>query len=584
MLLLSLSMSIKPKESSAVSFAYKSIRIRKQNDKVAESIAEKFGLGIVTARVLAARGFKSDEDLKQFIAPSLREGLPEPYKLKNLNEACQLISEIQKSKQSIAICCDFDVDGLSGGAQVHHFFNVVGIKNKVFVPDRFEEGYGLNENMIHNIAEEGFSLVITIDYGTTNIKELLLAKSLGLKTIVIDHHHVGDNVPPCDVFINPNQKNCNFAGSILSAAGLAWYLVLGLKNYLDKSQKIDAKSYLDLACLGTICDMVPLIGANRVIAKRGLELMHKTTRAGLVALKNAVGITKEPSCTDISFGVGPRLNAAGRMVHGEVVIELLTTEDSEKAKKIAHSLNRLNAERQDAEISVKDRAVEKVKKLSSLPAGIVVFEEDFHTGVIGIVAQRLVEHFYRPSVVLGMDSQGIYKGSVRGIKGFSVVESLKAVGEHLIKYGGHEGAGGLSISPDKLEAFAEAFVKECEKRLRKLEVDPYVEADTEVDLAEFDLDVVKELKNLAPFGVGNPGPVLLTKKLRVVDVKILKNSHMKVMFSDGRRYLSGFIWRQVSHPSIAPGYVVNVAFRPDSNTFMGSTEIQANIQAVEINS
>lgn len=574
-------MSIQPRAASGVSVAYKVIRLKKQHPKEAEKIGKKFGLSAVSARVLAARNFKADDELKHFITPSLREGLPEPRRLMNLTAACQLIADIARQAKKIAICCDFDVDGLSGGAQVHHFLNALNISNQVFVPDRFEEGYGLNENMIRAIADAGFSLVITVDYGTTNIKELTLAKSLGLKTIVVDHHHVSE-VPPCDIFVNPNQKGCNFAGSILSAAGLAWYLILELRNHIEGAEKLDVKSYLDLACLGTICDMVPLIGANRVIAKRGLELMHRTTKPGLIALKNAIGLSKEPTCTDISFGIGPRLNAAGRMVHGEVVIELLTSSDSEKTKKIAHSLNRLNLERQDAEVDVKERAVSLIKKLDSLPFGLVAFDKDFHTGVIGIVAQRLVETFYRPAVVLGMDSHGIYKGSVRGIKGFSVVECLRSVGEHLIKFGGHEGAGGLSVHPDNLESFALAFDKECKKRLKTLELEPYSEADTEIELSELDLDIIKELKAFAPFGMGNPNPVLLMRNLRVLDVRVLKNAHLKVMFTDGKRYLAGLMWRQNSHPALAPGFMINLAFRPETNTFSGSTEIQANIQAVEL--
>ena len=562
--------------------AHKSIRIRNQNVNEAEKIVADFGVSEVTARILAARGFKSDEILKQFITPSLREGLPEPKKLLNLDSACKLISEIANAGKSIAICCDFDVDGLSGGAQVHHFFNTVGIKNKVFVPDRFEDGYGLNEKMIREIADQGFALVITIDYGTTNLKELNLAKSLGLLSVVVDHHHVGDTITPCDVFINPNQKGCDFADRLLCASGLAWYLILGLRNYFKGGDRIDVKSYLDLACLGTICDMVPLKGANRVIAKRGLEQLGKTKRPGLVALKNAIGIYKDPTCTDVSFGIGPRLNAAGRIEKGEVVIELLTTDDSEKATKIAQRLNKLNVERQDTENFVKESAVKIISSWDSLPSGLVIHDKKFHTGVIGIVAQRLVETYYRPAVVLGMDSAGIYKGSVRGIKGFNVVEALSAVGKHLIKFGGHEGAGGLSVEESKLEVFSSAFIKECQKRLKSIETEPYVEADTETSLPSLTIELINELKSFVPFGMGNPNPVLLMKKMRVLYVKVLKNTHLKAMLTDGKTYLSGLMWRQVSHPSLVKGNEVNVAFKPDINSFNGNIEIQAHLQAIEL--
>jgi single-stranded-DNA-specific exonuclease len=435
--------------------------------------------------------------------------------------------------------------------------------------------------MIQTIAKEKFGLIITIDYGTTNIKELNLARKLGLQTIVVDHHHVGDLKTPADVFINPNQKGCGFAKKILSASGLAWYLITGLKKCLPQAKDVDAKTYLDLACLGTICDMVPLIGANRVIAKRGLELLALTQRPGLISLKNVSGVRDRVTCSDVGFGMGPRLNAAGRMVHGDVVIELLTTSDSNVSSKLAQRLNKLNTERQDTEARVKECALEQIRERGHLPAGLVVWDPEFHTGVVGIVAQRVVEQFYRPTVVLGVDTDGIYKGSVRGIKGFNVVEALTAVSEHLIKYGGHEGAGGLSVEEARLEEFAEAFIRVCEERLQNLGNSPIAEADTEVTLPELDLKLVEEFQKFAPFGVGNPNPQLLVKGLKVLDVRVLKDTHLKTTLTDGKRFVSGLMWRQKSHPALQPGAIVNIVCRPDSSSFNGRIELQANLQAIE---
>lgn len=565
----------------SVKIAHKRIRMRKQNLAEARRIEAEMKLSPVAARVLAARGYKVGKDLADYLTPTLKEGLPDPKGLRNLDKACALIRDLAAHGRAIAICCDFDVDGLSGGAQVHHFLQSAGIPSKVFVPDRFEDGYGLNENMIRQIAEEGFGLVLTIDYGTTNLKELNLARKLGLKSIVIDHHHVGEIKTPADVFINPNQRGCGFAGKVLSAAGLAWYLVVGLKQCLPQARNVDPRSYLDLACLGTICDMVPLVGANRVIAKRGLEILSSSARPGLISLKNVAGVRDKVSCSDVGFGIGPRLNAAGRMVHGSVVIELLTTADSELAKKLAHRLNKLNTDRQDTEALVKESALEQIRERGHLPAGIVVWDREYHTGVIGIVAQRIVEQYYRPSVVLGVDSDGVFKGSVRGVKGFNVVEALAAVGEHLIKYGGHEGAGGLSVEEGKIEDFANAFIRECEERLQDSQSGPVAEADTEVSLADLDLKLVDEFQQFAPFGMGNPNPQLFIPKLQVLDVRVLKNTHLKATLSDGKRYITGLMWRQTSHPALIKGAAVNIVCRPDSSTFNGCLELQANLQAIE---
>lgn len=570
-------------ESSAtpIKTAYRAIKLRKQHPAKAKQIEKEFELSPVASRILAARGFKADQELKNFINPSLKEGLPDPSALKNVDLACQLISSTIAEQKPIAICCDFDVDGLSGGAQLHHFLLCCGAKSRVFVPDRFADGYGLNSRIVAEIAKAEHALLVCIDFGSKNHKELAEARALGLKSIVIDHHHVGNDLPDADVFINPQQQGCGFADKILCASGLVWYLLVSLRKRLGSAQNIDVRSYLDLACLGTICDMVPLIGANRVIAKRGLEKLSYTQRVGLQALKNIIGLHGQINCSHVSFGIGPRLNAAGRMVHGELVIELLTSNDSDATARIAKQLNRLNMERQDAENRIKELAIEQIKNSASLPHGIAVWGEDYHTGVIGIVAQRLVETFYRPSAVMGLDTDGVFKGSVRGIKGFNVVETLEAVSQCLIKYGGHEGAGGFSVQSQKLPEFAQAFDQECKLRLAQIETNPFAEADTEADLSEVEVQLVEELQNFAPFGMGNPGPLLLLRGLRVTEVKVLKGAHLKATLSDGRRYISGLMWRHKHHPALLTGQCVDVVFRPDCNKFNGLTEIQANLQAVQ---
>jgi single-stranded-DNA-specific exonuclease len=567
-------------ESSTGSKVNKRIRLKAHDSSVARAIAAEMGTSNVVGRVLAARGFVPGEDLKNYISPTLRQGLPDPSKLKNLEEAAKTLIACHNAGKAIAICCDFDVDGLSGGSVVHDFLNSAGIKSKVFVPNRFVDGYGLNERTVREIAEAGFGLLLTIDFGTTNVKELSVARELGLKTVVVDHHHISAEPPPADVFVNPHQKGCGFAKGIACAAGLAWYLVLALRKELGATSA-DPKNFLDLACLGTICDMVPLVGVNRVIAKRGLEALSETRRPGLKALRNVIGIRGNVGCGDVSFGIGPRLNAAGRIVHGELVVELLTTHDTDKAEKLARQLNELNGERQEIEAAVKEEAIAQITRSGGPDWGLVAWHEEFHTGVIGIVAQRLVEHFYRPSAVMGMDTPGVWKGSVRGIKGFSVVETLAAVSQHLIKFGGHEGAGGFSVAEEKLQDFKAAFIEECKKRLAKIETTPFVDADTEATLDEFTVPLVKELSNLAPFGVGNPAPVVVFKNLLVKEVKVLKDAHMKVLFSDGKRFVTGVMWRQKEHPALRPNTYVDIACKPDISTFNGTTELQAVLQAVE---
>lgn len=568
--------------SGTVGVVHKRIKTKNITDpNLTAQIQEFLGVQEVTSRVLAARGFKPNKTLKDYIDPTLSKGLPDPKLLKGLDEATELVSKIVQAGGKIAVACDFDVDGLSGGAQVYDFFITIGVSCQIFVPDRFKDGYGLNENIVRKAHSEGCNLLITVDYGTTNIKEISVAKELGLKTIVIDHHHVAEKRSQPDVFINPNQEGCGFADKILCASGLAWYLLVALRKVLPEAAKLDIKEYLDLACLGTICDMVPLQGANRVIAKRGLEILTNTKRIGLEALKNVAGIKGNVNCHDVGFAIGPRINAAGRMLHGEVVIDLLTTKDTDKASKLSGKLNRLNNDRQDTEMLVKEKAVKLVKSRGILESGIIVWDSSFHTGVVGIVAQRLVEIFYRPSVVMGVDSDGLYKGSVRGIKGFNVAEALHAVGDCLVKFGGHSGAGGLSLMPEKLQEFVDRFKEECRGRLLNIETEPFVDADAEITFDDLNLDLCDELQGFAPFGLGNPTPILLVKDVKVLEIVTLKKAHLKIIFTDGKRHFTGMFWRVTSHPALRSGATVNVAFKLDKNSFNGRVDLQGTIQAVE---
>ncbi len=572
----------RPRLETTLKVAHKAIELRPQHAKTASAISKDHRVSAIAGRVLAARGFKPGQGLNNFLSPTLKEGLPDPAKLKGLEEACLFIRGAVSRGEKIAVACDFDVDGLSGGAQIYHFLTSIGAVCLVFVPDRFVDGYGLNETIVQEAAAQACRLLITVDYGTTNRKELDMASSFGMKTIVIDHHHVGDSDSlPGDVFINPEQKGCGFADKVLSAAGLAWYLLVGLRKAIPSASSIDVREYLDLACLGTICDMVPLLGANRVMAAKGLELLSHTRRAGLRALKAVSGVNGDVSCHDVSFGLGPRINAAGRIIHGAMVIELLSTSDSSLARKIAGDLNKMNLERQEIELTMKDEAVRHLAARKTLPAGIVVADPDFHTGVVGIVAQRLVELYYRPSVVLGVDTDGVYKGSVRGIKGFNVVEALAAVSTMLVKYGGHEGAGGLSVEEKKLGDFTKAFEKECAARLDGISHEPVSQADTEIALSDVTVDLVDELKMFAPFGMGNPAPVFLIRNLKVVDIHELKSAHLKAVFSDGKYFIPGLLWRQREHPALRKGASVNIACRPEKSTYRGLTDLQFTLHAVE---
>jgi single-stranded-DNA-specific exonuclease len=552
-----------------------------QNEKRAFEIANTHNLSSITAQILAAREYFDDTELKNFLTPTLNQGLPNAKYLFSLKEGCKVITSAIFAKTPIAVSCDFDVDGLSAGAQLIDLLKSAGSEAHLFVPDRFREGYGLNSQIIDDAHKFGCKVLVTLDFGTSNFAELSYARTLGMRSIVVDHHHVDAGHQPVDIFINPNQKQCGFANKILSASGLTWYLVAALRSYLEGHYTFDPRTYLDLAALGTICDMVPLQGVNRVIASKGLDVLANTSRPGLKMLLQVAGVTKKPRTHDVSFGIGPRLNAAGRMVHGGMVIELLTTKSMERACEIAHKLNDLNQERQREEKRVLERTITELENLSELPAGIVSFSPENHTGVIGIVAQRIVERYYRPAAIMGRGEDGILKGSVRGIKGISVVGLLETCSSHLVKFGGHEGAGGFSIKFEKLSAFCSDFVLACQEKMYPEISMPTVKVDTEASLNDLTFKLLEELAAFDPCGMGNHGPVLLLKGVRVEKITPLKNGHLKIVFSDGSRSIDGLFWKCESHPHLYPLALVNIAIRPEINSFGGVDRIQANIQAVE---
>lgn len=568
--------------SSSKFHRHKRIKLREGEDECARAIEAHYGMSPIVSGILAARGYRVGPALDSFLHPTLKSGLPFPNQLKGLEAACGLLNDTIRARVPIAVACDFDVDGLSGGSQLYALLRNVGNDVHLFVPDRFKDGYGLNLSMVDEAHRRGCGLLVTIDFGTKNAKELQYAASLGMRSIVIDHHHVGASDVPVDIFINPQQSDCGFANRLLSASGLVWYLIAGMKKYIEDLHSFDPRDYLDLACLGTICDMVPLQGANRVLAKKGLDHLAKTPRKGLKKLLELVGSKGTPGTYEVAFGIGPRVNAAGRMLHGGIVVELFTTDDSLRAAELAHKLNDLNARRQKEERGVLKNAMERVSRAEELSEGISVWSPDFHTGVLGIVAQRLVEQFHRPSAVMGMDEPGVYKGSVRGVPGMSVISVLEQISDILLKYGGHEGAAGFAVPEEMVQEFQSRFAAACASAIDPQSACPLVTADTEVQLDGLTYQLLKELELFSPCGVGNKRPVLLTRKLVVERVQTLKDAHLRVTFSDGKRSLEGLFWKCVQHPAIYPRAVVNIAYKPELNTFSGTTKIQAQLEAVEL--
>ncbi len=567
---------------------------------LADEIAAALGISQIIGQILVSRGVRSAAEAQAFIYPALRDHLVSPQQIKNIEDAALHILRAVKEKCRITIFSDFDVDGLTSGVQLLLFLDWFGAQVDVYVPNRFSEGYGLSKGAIERLAATGTQLLVTVDCGISSVSELALAKRLGLRTVVIDHHEPGPELPPADVVVDPAQDGCPFREYALAAAGVVWMLLIVLRNKAPevlgsealkaKNALPDPKDFLDLASIGTICDMVPLVGMNRLLAHRGLEALRKTQRCGLSALLDVAGLqSRRIDSGHVAYVVGPRMNAAGRLGDANDVIRLLTTKDAKKAKRLAQSIDRLNSDRRTIEEAVLSSCLAQLSQNPSLLAqpAIALYGENYHLGVIGIVAQRLVERFNRPVAVMGPGEiemgegmQRVVKGSVRSVDGFHVADNLSKLARLLLAHGGHAAAGGFSLSLANLENFKRQFVDAAASCLTAEHLQRKVTADMQISLADINFELAESLTRLAPFGVGNPSPVFITASVNVDSVMLVGQKHLRLRVSENECVRNAIAWGMHGNALLRKGEQVNIAYQVEINTYKGVSSVQLNIKEV----
>ena len=578
--------------ASALRVELREIELREQ---LCTEFKRSLGLSRTTARVLAARGITSVDQARAYLYPTLRDHLPDPQQIKNIVQAAELILSCVRDNSCITIYSDFDVDGLTSGAQLNLFLTALGAKVDNFVPNRFVEGYGLVSSAVEKLKRAGTELLITVDCGITNCAPIALAKRLGMRVVVVDHHQPGPELPPADVIVDPAQDGCPFQEHKLAAAGLVWMLLVVMRAVAraqnPNAAVPDPKDFLDLAAIGTICDMVPLTGVNRLLASRGIEALKHQTRVGVEALKNVAGIngSNRFGSGQISFALGPRINAAGRLDDANQVVTLLTTKDTFKAKSVAEAIDRLNSKRREIEGTVRDSCLAILRQNDALllePA-IAIYDKEYHAGVIGIAAQRLVEEFNRPAAVMAPgemihhgELRQVAKGSVRSIKGFNVAEVLQSLGHLLLAHGGHESAGGFSLAFENLETFKQGFVDAARAILTPEMLTRRVLADLKIGLSEVDFELASELARLQPFGIGNPSPVLISENVLVDSVSLLSDKHLRVRFADATCSRNAVGWNMHGNKLLRKGERVHVAYHVELNTYQGISAVQLIIKEV----
>lgn len=558
--------------------------LKQADEEVVGRQSEHAKISPLLARLLVLRGLADLDSAKTYLSSSLRSDLPSPFTMTDMTLAVERIVHAIKQRQLIGIWGDYDVDGTTGASVLVSFLREIGAEPIYHVPHRIEEGYGLNIEGLRRLRERGAGLVVTVDCGISNAAEVDAARGFGLDIVVVDHHQPPEELPPAVAVINPHRLDCQFPDKGLCAAGLAFYLIIGLRAKLREigwfvsSGDPDVRRYLDIVTLGTIADMVPLKGVNRTLIRRGLWELGSSTRPGVVALKQVANIAPgEVTAGQVGFQLGPRINAAGRVDYGIKVVELLTTKSSEVALRIAQELDAHNRERRAIEADVLNQVLVQAQARFDhvAPHSLVLGGERWHPGVLGIVASRIVERFHRPTVVIGFDS-GQGKGSARSIRGFHMVEGFRRCAGHLEKFGGHEYAGGLSIREEKLGLFTEAFESVARDCLTTEDLLPCLDVDAQLSFAAIGFPLIRELESLKPFGVGNPEPLFMTREVEVCERKVF-SAGARFQFRHGGRLIGGVAFGAGEDFPGAPGTKVDVVYRLSENEWNGTSIVELKI-------
>ena len=494
------------------------------------NLAEQLKISHVTAQILINRGITDLQTARTFFKSPLKE-LNNPFLMKDMEKAVKkivsVLEEIVSRQQQdaipslITIYGDYDVDGTTGTALLKTFFKEIGVNVQYYIPDRQSEGYGINIEAIRKIASSGACLIISVDCGMSSYDEIVEAKNLGVEVIITDHHQVPEKIPPAYAVLNPSQLDCPYPYKKLSGVGVAFKLLTAIRNKLrdnaDFANRLpNLKKHLDLAALGTIADLAPITGENRILAYHGLQELTCTQKSGLAALKKAAGcLNKDIETADVGFLLGPRINAAGRLKTADSGVKLLISENTEEAEIIAKSLDETNRKRQNIQKEIFNEAVELIDSNPYLKDSYttVLASENWHQGVLGVVASKLLSKYYKPTILISLNGS-MGKASGRSIEGFNLYKSVSKCGSLLKKYGGHEMAVGFSIEKDMIEEFKKTFEEETRNSIKdpKIFISP-LKIDTIVFIDEISKDLCKEIEMLAPFGFGNSRPVLAAKNV-----------------------------------------------------------------------
>jgi len=544
------------------------------------ALAQALSISAATASLLLARGVTTPAEASTWMSHQLPH---DPFLIPDMEQAVERLHRAVLTHEQICFYGDYDVDGMSATSLYLSFFGSRGANVRGYVPHRKREGYGLNLGAVQRLHDEGISLLVTSDCGTTSHREVALANQLGMDVIVTDHHQTDEQMPPAVAVMNPHRAGARYPFRGLCSAGLA-YKVAQAYELRYGQVGVPLESLLDLVALATIADVVPLQDENRRFVREGLLQISRGARCGIRALKQVAGITRDCSAETIAFKLAPRLNAAGRLDHAMLGVQLLTTESPAEAQQLADRLEQLNRERQKIEADLMSEAIEAIQE-QELPPALVLASRRWHVGVVGIAAARLVERFHRPTIVIAIDEQGIGKGSARTIGSFDLYKGLAACRDLVEAFGGHPSAAGVTVRESRLDEFRDRFSSVVAEWAQGAATVPMLHVDAEVLLSDVTAKLIAEIDTFHPFGAGNPEPTFAVKGLEVVDSRTVGEKHLKMTVRQGRSMpfdSIGFGMKSLVDRGIPARVPVDLAFFPEFNHWNGYDRIQLRIRDVRI--
>lgn len=542
---------------------------RKYDRKRAQQFAEEEQMNPVFATLLTQRGMDTHDAVKEFVRPNMTH-LHDPFLLPDMKQAVDRIVLARDRGEKVTVYGDYDADGITSATLVYTCLTSMGIKADCYIPDRMEEGYGLNLSALEKIKEKGTTLIVTVDLGVTALDEVLLE---GLDFVITDHHQPLEELPSACAVVDPKREDCMSPFCELAGVGVAFKLVWALQYHRPLEEIL--KEYIDLVCLGTIADIVPLKGENRFFAKCGLKHLENTSRPGLRALIEQSGY-KTIDSTAVGFGLAPRINAAGRMGNARLALELLLTQDEQRGEELAAELCRLNILRQQTEQQIFEEAEAKIQASVSQQPVLVVAGKDWHQGVIGIVASKLMNRYDKPVVLLSVE-EGIAHGSARSVEGFPMFDALYECEHLLLRFGGHDKAAGMTLKEENIEAFA-TELNEVAQAIPEEEIGEGILVDMVLTAQQISMSLAQKMSFFEPFGEGNPQPIFVLQDAQITDCAPTRDGkHLRfIAKKDGAVFQCiafGMGDRQV-------GLQADLAFCVAVNTFRGATSLNLMIKDI----